>query len=153
MVKSKTIKIDISKLQVVEITPKIQTINNLIDLGNAVDAKIKYAIQLNPLYNIEANAIKIELAVVMDIETAEQTHQKVGEFSYDFVYEYDALTDITDSKGEISPEVFLTCSNISYSTLRGIIHAKSANTCLEKALLPIVTGDELMRGIIPPNSK
>lgn len=148
MPKKKPIKIDISKLEVIEIFPKIQVINNLPELIDSEDTRINYGIQLNPLYNLEANAIKIELSVTMDVETESETHFKVGEFSYDFIYEYHDLLDIADSDGDISSEIFLTCSNISYSTLRGIIHAKSATTCLQKALLPIVTGSELMKGIL-----
>ncbi|MBB6130482.1 hypothetical protein [Mucilaginibacter lappiensis] len=145
MPKKNQIKIDISRLDIVEILPKTQIINNFPELNN-IDAKIKYNIQLNPLYNFDSNIIKIELGVLIEWEDKGQD-LRIGEFAYDFIYEYDKLSDITDPNGNITPEIFLTCSNISYSTLRGIIHAKSATTCLEKALLPIVTGSELMQGL------
>jgi hypothetical protein len=150
MASKKKIKVDISKLEIIEIVPKTQVIKNLPEFNKSESVKIKYGVQLNPLYSLSADLVKIDLTITMSFEKDDDNEEvsNVGEFSYDFVYRYENLSELTDSEGDISPEIFLTCSNISYSTLRGIIYAKSANTCIADALIPIVTGSELMDGLL-----
>ena len=145
----KKIKVDISKLEVLDILPKTQAIQNIPDKIQSDSTNIKYDIQLTPFYNLEDNFIKIDLTVKMSFENDENNIDllNVAEFSYDFIYRYNNLNELKDDDNILSPEIFLTCSNISYSTLRGIIYSKSADTCIANALIPIVTGAELMKGL------
>jgi hypothetical protein len=150
MAAKKKIKVDISKLQVVEIVPKTQLIKNLPEKTQSDSTNIYYGIQLTPYFSFKGNLIKIDLTITMSFQNDANNVDllNVAEFSYDFIYRYDKLTDLKDEKGDLSPEIFLTCSNISYSTLRGVIYAKSADTCIANALIPIVTGAELMDGLV-----
>ena len=142
------IKVDISKLEVVDILPKTQLIKNISAKDQAGSTNIKYDIKLNPMYSLKGNLIKIDLTVTMSFESNSNSELlDVAEFSYDFIYKYSDLNELKDENGELTPEIFTTCSNISYSTLRGIIYAKSADTCISNALIPIVTGSELTKGM------
>jgi hypothetical protein len=145
----KKIKIDISKLEVLDILPKTQVIKNIPDKIQSDSTNIKYGIELTPFFRLKGNLIKIDLTVKMSFENDANNSDlsNVAEFSYDFIYRYTNLKDLQDENNLLSPEIFLTCSNISYSTLRGIIYAKSADTCIANALIPIVTGAELMKGL------
>lgn len=150
MAAKKKIKVDISKLQVVEIVPKTQLIKNLPKKAQSDSTNINYGIQLTPFFSFKGNLIKIDLTITMSFQNDANNADflNVAEFSYDFIYRYDKLTDLKDTNGDLFPEIFLTCSNISYSTLRGIIYSKSADTCIANALIPIVTGAELMDGLV-----
>ena len=150
MAAKKKIKIDVSKLQVVEIVLKTQVIKNLPENTPSDSTNIKYGIELTPFFSFEGNLIKIYLKITMSFQNDENNIDLVNaaEFSYDFIYRYDSLDELKDFEGDLSPEIFLTCVNISYSTMRGIIYAKSADTCIANALIPIVTGSELMKGLV-----
>lgn len=143
----RTSTIDVSKLEIRGIISKVQNISNipLAEIEGSTTAT--FAIDLNPLYNIEDNAIKIELRVGIDIEKGNEKYPKVAEFLFDFFYHYEGLADTLNNEKDIDAEIFVTCSNISYSTLRGIVYSKAANTCIENILLPVVSGAELVSGI------
>lgn len=141
-------KIDISKLSVVRITPKKQSIISDPELGNSNESEAIFSLELTPLFNVDANAIKIELSVVIDLINDKKEFPRVAEFSFDFHYQYENLSGLLNPDGELISDIFFTCSNISYSTLRGIIFAKSSQTCIEHVLLPVVTGAELVKGLV-----
>jgi hypothetical protein len=150
MPSKKKIKVDISKLEILDIISVSQTINSMPDKKQSDSTNIKYGIELTPYYSLKENLIKIDLRVTMSFENDKNNIDflNVADFSYGFVYRYKDLKDLQDNNNILSPEIFLTCSNISYSTLRGIIHTKSADTCIANALIPIVTGSELMDGLV-----
>jgi hypothetical protein len=140
-------KLEIAKLEISEISTKVQAVRSDFIFASGQSYKAYFEIQLKPLYNLEGNAIKIDLRVDIGFEHESGDHPKVGEFAFEFFYNYSSLSSLLMEDNELDPEIFLVCANISYSTLRGIIYTKSANTCLEKVLLPIVTGAELMKGM------
>jgi len=140
--------IDVSKLSILEVHEKEQSITNPeINPKKKIDSS--FEISLTPLYNLTDNIIKIELAISIKLEQDGKQYAGVGRFSYDFLYKYENLKDLMDPDGALNPEIFLTCSNISYSTLTGIIYSKSSNTCIDNILLPVVSGSELLAGIEP----
>ena len=147
MAKRKPKELNLSKLSITEISPKVQAVRSdfVFEKDSAYNAY--FNIQLQPLYNLEAKAIKIELKVDIGFFRDEIDHPKVGEFAFEFIYEYDDMSNLIGDDGELDQQLFVVCANISYSSLRGIIYSISANTCLEQVLLPIVTGAELMKGL------
>lgn len=149
MIKKKN-KVDISRLSIAQISPRLQSIIGNPDLNDLKKADAQFDIELVPMFNLEADAIKIDLSISISLAKKNKQAMKVADFTYDFLYDYRGLRDLQDDEGVLNPEIFLTCANISYSTLRGIIYSKSANTCIENILMPILTGDELTRGVLQP---
>ena len=149
--KIKKPKIDISKLSVTQIIPKTKSIVNDPILMDIKKPTASFQLEMTPMFNLDEDAIKIELLVSIDLIKGKKLHAKVAVFSYDFYYQYNNLKDLLDEEGEIVSEIFLTCSNLSYSTLRGIIYSNSSKTCIENVLLPIVTGTQLMEGSVKSN--
>jgi hypothetical protein len=143
----KSKRLDISNLMVREILPKVQLIENIAAFDKDEDIEAKFDIELNPSFSLSNNVIKIELAVTIDLKHKNDDYDKVGIFAFEFLYTYEGLKELVDEQGIPEPEIFVTCANISYSTLRGIIYAKASNTCLNNILLPIIKGDELMKSM------
>lgn len=140
-------KVDISNLMVREILPKIQLIESITAFEKAEEIEAKFDIELNPSFSLSNDVIKIELGVTIDLKHKDDEYNKVGIFAFEFLYTYQGLKNLVNKDGIPAPEIFVTCANISYSTLRGIIYAKASNTCLNNILLPIITGDELIKNL------
>lgn len=147
MSKKESSKIDVSILEIREIYPKKQTINNPSAYSPNDTVTADFSVGLHALYNLEDNVIKIGLDVKIGLEVGNEHFSDTGEFSYDFIYSYRDLKTLLDSDGQLTPEIFVVCASISYSTLRGIILTKASGSSIENILLPVVTGTELLQSL------
>lgn len=144
---SKQKRLDIANLSVREILPKTQHIESTNAFDKMENVEAKFEMELSPSFSLNNDIVKIELSLAIELKHDNGAYDKVANFVFEFLYTYNSLRDLVNEDGIPEPEIFVTCANISYSTLRGIIYAKAANTCLNNILLPIIKGDELMRSI------
>lgn len=142
-----TPKIDINKLEIKAISLKTTHLQEIPQGYFTADSVATFEVKLNPLFNIDDNVIKIELSLGINVNHNKKPYKNVGVFEYDFLFGYSGLSSLLDSEGKLSPEIFVTCSSISYSTLRGIIYSNTLGTCLENLILPVISGKELINNI------
>jgi hypothetical protein len=101
-------------------------------------------------YNLEKKRIKNTLSVEIKAEKLSSPSQTLeAGYTMDFIFEVDNLEELStineDSSVAISEHLAATLAGICYSTLRGIVLAKTQGTSLNGILLPVLDPYSLLK--------
>jgi hypothetical protein len=88
--------------------------------------------------------LKIDISATLELE---ENKFKAGTFEFGFTYQVenlDELIQISDEHRTLDKVLHMSIMGIAFSTARGIIITRAANTFLENAFLPIVNPSNLL---------
>jgi len=107
------------------------------------DKELRLSVAQSTKHNLDKKSFKISLSVLLEYEG-----QKIADYLYDFIFQVENLEEYIrekDDKPLFSGTLISTLLTIAYSTLRGILHAKLADTQLKDFILPVINPNELLK--------
>ena len=124
---------------------EIKTIKFVLEKPNK-EKYHKYSLVFEIGLKIEQDNEIIFVLLGVSVYDNEQHEYKLSEIAAEFIYRTNGLKKVESEGNEIKlPNKFLlTLLSISYSTLRGIIHEKCANTYLNDLIIPIIDPKDLL---------
>ncbi|MFC6100305.1 hypothetical protein [Olivibacter domesticus] len=131
------------KIHLVRILPSKEYFDHQYALA---DKELKLSIAQSTKHNSDKKSFKISLSVFLEYES-----QKIADYLYDFIFQVENLEEYVLKKEEkplFSGILISTLLTIAYSTLRGILHTKLADTPLKDFILPIISPNELLKSKI-----
>lgn len=110
------------------------------------DKDFKLSVAQSTKHNLDKKSFKISLAIFLEYEG-----QKFADYLYDFIFQVENIEEYIrdkDDKPLFSGNLISTLLAIAYSTLRGILHTKLADTPLKDFILPVINPNELLKSKI-----
>ncbi|CAM3760938.1 hypothetical protein [Sphingobacterium prati] len=126
---------------------KIKPIRENLDLGfDLKDKEFQMNIAQSIKHNLEKKSFKISLLVSFS-----STEHVFAEYLYDFYFKVENMLEFVsekDGKTAFTGQLLGTLIGLSYSTLRGILYSRLAETNLNGIILPVVNPNELLNSKI-----
>ncbi|WP_426790658.1 hypothetical protein [Sphingobacterium sp. WOUb80] len=126
---------------------KIKPIRENLELGfDLKDKEFQMNIAQSIKHNLERKSFKISLLVSFSC-----TEQVFAEYLYEFYFKVENILDFLsekDGRTAFTGQLLGTLIGLSYSTLRGILYSRLAETNLNGIILPVVNPNALLNSII-----
>ncbi len=120
--------------------------SNIID-ANEKTEKYEMRIGSNIMHNLEHEMVKIGLTVTLNGK--EVSNKCSASFAFDFQFKVNKMCNFYELKEEGTPlfsgELIATLLGLSYSTARGIIFERLANTNMQNIILPVINPNNLLK--------
>ncbi|MCS4165225.1 hypothetical protein [Sphingobacterium sp. BIGb0116] len=126
---------------------KIKPIRENLELGfDLKDKEFQMNIAQSIKHNLERKSFKISFLVSFSC-----TEHIFAEYLYDFYFKVDNMLDFLsekDGRAAFTGQLLGTLIGLSYSTLRGILYSRLAETNLNGIILPVVNPNDLLNSKI-----
>ncbi|MDR3010862.1 MAG: hypothetical protein LBV59_23245 [Sphingobacterium sp.] len=126
---------------------KIKPIRENLELGfDLKDKEFQMNIAQSIKHNLERKSFKISLLVSFSC-----TEQVFAEYLYEFYFKVENILDFLsekDGRTAFTGQLLGTLIGLSYSTLRGILYSRLAETNLNGIILPVVNPNALLNSKI-----
>lgn len=132
------------KIHFKDIVPLKETLDNQYDL---VGEELIIAVAQATKHSLQKNIFKISISVILKC-----SEKIVLDYLYEFTYEVENMKEFLSTDQErpvFTGQLIGTLLSISYSTMRGILYSKLADTQLRSVILPVINPNDLLKSKIP----
>ncbi len=144
-------KFDVSKVHLIGLIPINFSVYN--DKENPLSSdsieNFEYNFETDVAYNTEEKLFKIKIEAKIEVEADEKWAGNAGaDIEYDFIFCVDNFEDFisNNKKNEtvIDDLIVVTLTGISFSTMRGLVIARSGGTIIENSIFPVIDPKDLL---------
>jgi len=131
------------KIHFKDIAPLKETLDNQYDL---VGEELIIAVAQATKHSLQKNIFKISISVILKC-----SEKIVLDYLYEFTYEVENMKEFLSTDKErpvFTGQLIGTLLSISYSTMRGILYSKLADTQLRSIILPVINPNDLLKSRI-----
>lgn len=132
---------------------KIDSIMETIDLKHYLtENELQIGISQNTKHNLKLKIFKIQLSVQIHCQEI-----LIADYTYEFLFTVDNMHDFLkpteDDRTVFEGQLIGTLMGIAYSTMRGLLYSKFADTKLNGLILPIINPNVLLKNKITSQQK
>lgn len=136
-----------SKIHLLRVDIVSASIENPLEVATKEINDFNFSFGYGISFSINEKIVKTDLEINLSTDLEESGHQAKGKFNLAFLFSVDNFDDLVRLNGkdlEVSDELAIALTSISYSTARGVLLTRFQGTIFREFILPVISPGDIL---------